>query len=467
MDPATILARLSQMSGGGTQWDPTLPHMANCVRMVQGNDAIPEPELRRMREETAARAHRRAQMMAGPSPLSASPNEATATTQVSETQQQSDTANQTDEKAASDADEITERMQSLFPGSTWDPTLDPRANIARMVMGSTNLDDDLKRVNEANARQRRAMGITQAEERAEGSISYGDRVIARAKKEFEFTGTEFQEIIQALNPKRGQVCNTPLLALQHLVASVFLHGPLRAGGLYGSLGLAAEHNTNEAEVPSENLDVEWRSCKAAATLVGLLACPVKQLYSTRKFLSGLLGGLPTLKEIRTTPSASLPVAFRAAKTLARKAPVMTLILVSLVDVHIFELAAKRKADNFTSFAHSFAIGIGPEGVIVWQAWGEHGYSLDKFIENGGARLRDWQEAGSFIDWFDRLTQYKGKWDAKRNKLYQQCFEVDINSICGPEGPSKPIVPEYEAWVRLKVVEGVQFADLYKYSFHFL
>ncbi|KAK5682446.1 hypothetical protein LTS10_005574 [Elasticomyces elasticus] len=457
MDPATIRARFAQMSGSRAQWDPTLPHMANCVRMVQGDDAIPEPELRRMREETAARAQRRAQMMAGPSPLSASPPRGHCR----------NPANRTDERTASDVDEITGRMQSLFPGSTWDPAVDPSANIARMVMGSTNLDEDLKRVNEANARQRQAMGITQAEGRADGSISYGDRVIARAKKEFELTGTEFREIIQALNPKLEQNFTSPLLALQHLVASVFLHGPLRAGGLYGSLGLVAEHNTNEAEVPSENLDVEWRSCKAAATLVGLLACPVKQLYTTRKFLSGLLGGLPTLKEIRTTPSASLPVAFRAAKTLARKAPVMTLILVSLVDVHIFELAAKRKADSFTSFAHSFAIGIGPEGVIVWQAWGEHGYSLDKFIENGGARLRNWQEAGSFIDWFDRLTQHKGKWDAKRNKLYQQCFEVDMNSICGPEGPSKPIVPEYEAWVRLKVFEGVQFADLYKYSFQFL
>ncbi|KAK4959190.1 hypothetical protein LTR10_003990 [Elasticomyces elasticus] len=294
-----------------------------------------------------------------------------------------------------------------------------------------------------------------------------DEVKIRTRQQFAVAEPEFQEITKALNPKVEQQFTSPLLALQHLIASVFLHGPLRAGGVHGSICIATEQHTTEADVPTENLAVEWRSCKAATTLVGLLTCPDDEVYSTRKFLSQGLGGLPTLDEMRNTPSASLPSALRKAKALARKENFATAILVSFVDVHIFELAAKHKAEKFTSFAHSFAIGIGPEGVIVWQAWSEHGYSLDQYIKRDGARLRTWQEAGDLVDSFDKLTQHKGKWDAKRNKLYQQCFEVDINSICGPEGPSKPIVPEYEAWVRLKVFEGVQFADLYKYSFQFL
>ena len=61
---------------------------------------------------------------------------------------------------------------------------------------------------------------------------------------------------------------------------------------------------------------------------------------------------------------------------------------------------------------------------------------------------------------------QGKWDAKRNKLYEKLFDVDIVKICGPEGPSrsKPIVPKVESWVRLLVMEDVKLDDLYKFTF---
>ena len=59
---------------------------------------------------------------------------------------------------------------------------------------------------------------------------------------------------------------------------------------------------------------------------------------------------------------------------------------------------------------------------------------------------------------------QGKWDAKRNKLYEKLFDVDITKICGPTGPSKPIVPEVHPWVRLLVMEDVKLDDLYKFTF---
>jgi hypothetical protein len=43
------------------------------------------------------------------------------------------------------------------------------------------------------------------------------------------------------------------------------------------------------------------------------------------------------------------------------------------------------------------------------------------------------------------------------------FEVDINSICGARGPSRPIVPEFETWVRLLVFEDVKLDDLHKFT----
>ncbi|KAK3632884.1 hypothetical protein LTR56_016063 [Elasticomyces elasticus] len=367
--------------------------------------------------------------------------------------------------------EIERELRTLAPDMpAYDARLPPMINIMRMATRMDCPAHVLQQKREEMDHTESKMSAANSEKKRPGDgdqVDDKDEVETRMRAQVAVADPDFQEIIKALNPKPGQAARSPLLVLQHLVASVIMHGPLRAGGVHGSMCVAAEHHTTEADVPTENLDVEWRSCKAAATLVGLLTCPDDEVYSTRKFLSQGLGGLPTLDEMRTTPSASFPSAFRKAKALARKENVATVILVSFVDVHIFELAAKHKADKFTSLAHSFAIGIGPEGVVLWQAWGEHGYSLDQYIKRDGARLRTWQEAGDLVDRFDQLAQHKGKWDAKRNKLYQQCFEVDINSICGPEGPSKPIVPEYEAWVRLKVFEGVQFADLYKYSFQFL
>ncbi|KAK4901140.1 hypothetical protein LTR27_001696 [Elasticomyces elasticus] len=339
-------------------------------------------------------------------------------------------------------DGLSDQMRELMPGSTgnWDSASPISANVARMVAGSRSLDGDLARVLDET-------------KRLEGRVAIG--IIRR----------DFHEMIKVLTTPDPQVSSSALLSLQQLVASVFTHGRKRAGGVYCSLNLAAEQAATEATLPDEDVDVEWRSCKAAATLVNLLACPKDRIYASLKYLSQRLGGMPTLKEIRSVPSSSLPEAYRKAKALARGDTKKTTVLAaSFVDVHIFELAMTGKAKPYTSFAHSFVLGVGPEGVIIWQAWGEHGYAFDKYIERGGARLRTWQEAGDFIDRFDKLVQHKGKWDAKRNKLYKQCFEVDVNDICGPGGPSRPIVPEYEAWVRLMVFEDVLAEDLHKYTF---
>jgi hypothetical protein len=53
---------------------------------------------------------------------------------------------------------------------------------------------------------------------------------------------------------------------------------------------------------------------------------------------------------------------------------------------------------------------------------------------------------------------------KRNKLYKKCFDVDSLQICWREGPSRPIVPETESWVRLLVMEEVKLDDIYKFRF---
>lgn len=53
---------------------------------------------------------------------------------------------------------------------------------------------------------------------------------------------------------------------------------------------------------------------------------------------------------------------------------------------------------------------------------------------------------------------------KRNKLYKLCFEVDVNEICGANGPSRPVVPKVQSWVRLLTLENVRVEDVYKFTF---
>jgi hypothetical protein len=158
--------------------------------------------------------------------------------------------------------------------------------------------------------------------------------------------------------------------------------------VFASLSVAAESGLTTVQTPDYDVPTPWNSCKAAATLVAILACPSDRLHEVVKFQSRRLSGLPTYETIRHTTSTSLQTAFRNAKFFARSEEgISSLIVVSLIDVHIFELAKQGRSQDHTSFAHTFVNGIGPEGVIVWQGWGEHGYGLDHYINVGGSRIR--------------------------------------------------------------------------------
>jgi hypothetical protein len=223
----------------------------------------------------------------------------------------------------------------------------------------------------------------------------------------ESYSAECEDVIRALRKPAPDNLQSVLLALQQQVLNIFKHGPQRATGVYGSLLEAALSGLTKAKIPDRDLPIPWNSCRAAATLVGLLACPSGRVDEVMEFLSRDLGGPTTLKEIRKTPSASLQTAFQDAKALAcGEKRTSSVIVVSLTDVHIFELADQGRSEGYTSFAHSFVLGIGPEGVVVWQGWGEHGYGLDQWINDGRARVQTWQEAGDLVGVFEKFTAYK-------------------------------------------------------------
>ncbi|TGO07031.1 hypothetical protein BTUL_0344g00020 [Botrytis tulipae] len=287
------------------------------------------------------------------------------------------------------------------------------------------------------------------------------------------------QLLPLINANSAQ--QSPLLALNEKVESLFKYGPDIAVFIFSKLQLHIKEKTYkrtgaiiEIGIFSEESDLSldqdhsflWKSCKMAATLVLLFATSNDPVFldNALKSQSRSLGGLPTYDSIRKTPSASLPLAFQRAKLAAKNNEQTTVFAVALVDVHIFELAQRGASEPYFSFAHVFTIGVGPEGVIVWQAWGQHGYRLDEYLNNGHGRVRDWSEADQFVRDFDKLAaQKKGTWDAKCNKLYKKLFLVDINQICGPGRLERPVTPKFKAWVSIHTIQNVTYEDVTKFS----
>ncbi|TLD34381.1 uncharacterized protein E2P81_ATG04546 [Venturia nashicola] len=209
----------------------------------------------------------------------------------------------------------------------------------------------------------------------------------------------------------------------------------------------------------------WKSSKFIANLITVLASSKTSAQQATKFVSQFRGVSPTLSIIRSTPTASFRAAFDTAKVAAQKKKQTTVIGVSLADVHMIQLASRGQSAGHFSFAHSFAVAIGPEGFVIWQAWGEHGYRLDEWMGRGGDRIRTWDEAEQFVKDFEKLAGSKGPWNSKRNKLYKKLFEVDLNWMCSSQGPEpRCLVPVFEGWVQLEVCEDVKVEDILKFKF---
>lgn len=76
---------------------------------------------------------------------------------------------------------------------------------------------------------------------------------------------------------------------------------------------------------------------------------------------------------------------------------------------MLELKEQGRPRSYTSFKHTFVLGVAPEGVIVWQAWGDVddcGYAIGHWVSSGGSRIRNWQEAGDFVDTFEKFASYE-------------------------------------------------------------
>lgn len=215
-----------------------------------------------------------------------------------------------------------------------------------------------------------------------------------------------QNIIAALRRPTSQTLQSPLSALQQQLTAIFQHGETRAGVIFVFLTAAAQLGSTNVRIPLFDAPVPWFH-KAAVCLIGMLACPTQKLREVYELHSRYHNGWFTYEKTRERPSASLKSAFRDAKTRACGGEGKTsLIVVDLLDVHMLELKKQDRDEKYMNFSHAFVLGIGPEGVIMWQGWGQSGYGpygLADWIRNGNSRVRDWQEAGDFVNEFEKFV----------------------------------------------------------------
>ncbi|KAF2810255.1 uncharacterized protein BDZ99DRAFT_520334 [Mytilinidion resinicola] len=322
----------------------------------------------------------------------------------------------------------------------WVDTLPFAVNLMRMTSGDYSIPPGLKHIEPrtrseaASARTSDSLGALMAS--LNMSSSLGLEVDGKAPTLTPGSSTDevtkLKETIAAMQSPKTTM--TPISALKAQVGALlskdlsiplFIWHRISSAIDNGALDVHADIKDYRS-LKSQFEPILWKSCKLATSILLCLAALQHKAQAALKFRSRTRGGMPTLSQIRTTPSESFRGAYVKAKEAVLKEGKTTIVAVSLTDVHIFELAARGKSESWFSFAHTFVAGFGPEGFV------------------DGTRVRSWDEAESFTRDFTKLTTGKGQFDAKRKKLYHKLFDVDLFQVCGPKGPERPLVPRFEA-----------------------
>lgn len=146
----------------------------------------------------------------------------------------------------------------------------------------------------------------------------------------------------------------------------------------------------------------WNSSKVATTLVIFEAATRKQTRDALEFILMPRGGKLTIDDVINTPSVDLEKELISAKMAADDGNVgkVTVLGVHLVDLERLKGEAyDEDEDRYTSFDHSFALGIGREGVRLYQAGAPQELNFFDWMREGKARVRSWKEMSTFINSF--------------------------------------------------------------------
>lgn len=265
-----------------------------------------------------------------------------------------------------------ETLRRLVPDAETDrdPSIPLAVNMARLVHGNRGIASDefpLRETGEGSQVDRALLRLCRLLPDLDGN----DEEEQQEEEKAELSKLKDIASFSASTSNEA----SPLETLKHHVKTLFKHGPEVASTFWTTMCLAVMREQTGVGLIALGAPIHlpWNSCKLVATVVLVLASPKERMLEALKLQSRMLGGLPSLPIVRNTPTTSFAAAFAQARNAARgSAKRTTVIGVSLVDVHIFELAEVGASQYFSSFAHAFVVGVGPEGrddmAIVGRAW---------------------------------------------------------------------------------------------------
>ncbi|KAL8926559.1 MAG: hypothetical protein Q9208_002886 [Pyrenodesmia sp. 3 TL-2023] len=295
--------------------------------------------------------------------------------------------------------------------------------------------------------------------------------------------------IHALTPKLNALLSAPattgpLLLLNHLIETLVSAPPAvtsyHVGCLLESLAAltAPTPLTSIPRLPhaaiAASFYVEtwglWSHRLVTALVLSLAASAPFVPAIHRKFKElGRQGGMVDLEEVRGYASCDLRGQFKCAVREAGERGRTTVLGVQLVDVGMLERVwvgggggGRGAVEGKFGFGISFAVGVGPEGVVVWCAGGG---GLEGWVKVGNARVGDWEDGEQWVGGFERLVlgEVGSKatgWNSKRFKRYRQCFGVDLREKAEKAG--KELLEVMKPWVKIFRIDDVTVEDVQKW-----
>ncbi|MCJ1246519.1 hypothetical protein MMC30_003727 [Trapelia coarctata] len=269
------------------------------------------------------------------------------------------------------------------------------------------------------------------------------------------------------------------LTILHEMIQVFLGNPPQVAGEYLTLLEEAVDSRSQVVIdwphfvangvtippPRPDYRSRWSTGKDVTSLVLFLAPPRARLFSAQRFLQH---SWTVETSHQTFLSTKLSAEYLRAKNSILNAQEPKTVVIAVRVEDLFDTIngglSHPQASQSTAFQHSFTIGIGSEGVRIWQCWDhEFAFSLYGWQARGGTRVRSFEEMDAWMQKFDHLSQPSDTWSTELNDSYKHCFEVDFLAHCDIGNSYAPMASIYRSLIWMFTLPDVTFDDLAKFT----
>lgn len=276
------------------------------------------------------------------------------------------------------------------------------------------------------------------------TTNYGDASLTRTERLFLLDAKrskmqkelDFELIVHALSYPNNHIITpegpeegitrtpTPLSALSHQLRLLFsLKCPIRRkevssyvwANITSYIRFSARDDYECVVRPDPTLSEfgsPWDHWRDVLSLVLVFACR-KEATRLALAFAETRESTAFVQLLRQEKWPSFKVEYEIAKLNAGLG-ITTIIGVKLIDIPWLALTQRSMGEEIkhSTFEHGFVMGVGPEGLVLWQVWGRAGhdesvedfssYSLDEWFNVGGDEVTDFEEGDLFLSILERF-----------------------------------------------------------------